>query len=57
VDNNIVSNEIKDEEEKKFEVDKKYIALTFDDGPSKVNTPVLLDILKDNDVKVTFFVL
>ncbi len=36
---------------------KKYIALTFDDGPSKKTTPQLLDILKENNVKATFFVL
>lgn len=32
------------------------VALTFDDGPS-VHTPRLLDILKENDAKATFFVL
>ncbi|MRJ07959.1 DUF3298 domain-containing protein [Ornithobacterium rhinotracheale] len=32
------------------------VALTFDDGPSDY-TPKLLDILKENDVKATFFVL
>lgn len=32
------------------------VALTFDDGPSAY-TPRLLDILKENDVKATFFVL
>lgn len=32
------------------------IALTFDDGPSSQATPRILDILRDNDVKVTFFV-
>lgn len=31
--------------------------LTFDDGPSKSVTPQILDILKENDVKATFFVL
>jgi peptidoglycan/xylan/chitin deacetylase (PgdA/CDA1 family) len=44
-------------EKKELSENKKYIALTFDDWPSKVNTPVLLDILEKNDVKVTFFVL
>lgn len=34
----------------------KCVALTFDDGPS-VYTDELLDILKENDVKATFFVL
>jgi len=33
------------------------IALTFDDGPSSKYTPKILDILKENDVKATFFVL
>ncbi len=34
-----------------------YVYLTFDDGPSKNVTPRLLDILKENDVKATFFIL
>lgn len=36
---------------------QKLIALTFDDGPSPATTPHLLDILKENNVKVTFFTL
>ncbi|PID83190.1 hypothetical protein CSB11_02495 [Candidatus Campbellbacteria bacterium] len=35
---------------------QKCIALTFDDGPS-VYTPKLLNILKENDIVATFFVL
>jgi peptidoglycan/xylan/chitin deacetylase (PgdA/CDA1 family) len=35
----------------------KLVALTFDDGPHKTLTPRLLDILKQEDVKATFFVL
>ena len=35
---------------------KKVVYLTFDDGPSK-NTPKILDILKENDVHATFFVI
>ncbi|AYE33263.1 polysaccharide deacetylase family protein [Clostridium septicum] len=35
---------------------KKYVFLTFDDGPSP-NTEKVLDILKENNVKGTFFVL
>lgn len=35
---------------------KKLVALTFDDGPSAVTTPRLLDILAEKQVKVTFFV-
>lgn len=35
----------------------KMIALTFDDGPSPTFTPQILDILKKNNVKGTFFVI
>lgn len=35
----------------------KVIYLTFDDGPSSSITPMLLDILKEENVKATFFVL
>ena len=31
------------------------IALTFDDGPNPVNTPHVLDVLKEEGVKATFF--
>lgn len=36
---------------------KKYIALTFDDGPNPATTPQVLDILKEKNVKATFFML
>lgn len=36
---------------------KKYVALTFDDGPHGVYTPELLDTLKKKGVSATFFVL
>ncbi len=39
-----------------YSSDEKQVFLTFDDGPSSV-TPNILDILKENDVKATFFVL
>jgi peptidoglycan/xylan/chitin deacetylase (PgdA/CDA1 family) len=35
----------------------KTVYLTFDDGPDKVNTPKVLDILKKYNVRATFFVL
>jgi cellulose synthase/poly-beta-1,6-N-acetylglucosamine synthase-like glycosyltransferase/peptidoglycan/xylan/chitin deacetylase (PgdA/CDA1 family)/spore germination protein YaaH len=35
----------------------KVIALTFDDGPSRLSTPAILDVLKKKDVKASFFVL
>ncbi|MCR8630071.1 polysaccharide deacetylase family protein [Paenibacillus radicis (ex Xue et al. 2023)] len=34
----------------------KRVALTFDDGPDNIYTPKILDILKKNDIKATFFV-
>ena len=33
-----------------------HIALTFDDGPHRTNTPRLLDMLKERNIKATFFV-
>jgi len=36
---------------------KKLIALTFDDGPHPALTPRLLDFLREQDVRVTFFVI
>ena len=36
---------------------KKLVALTFDDGPSSETTPGLLDILFQEDVPATFFML
>lgn len=36
---------------------KKYLAITFDDGPDKQYTPEILDILKEKHVKATFFVI
>ncbi len=37
--------------------DEKVAFLTFDDGPSPDVTPKILDILKDEDIKATFFVI
>ncbi|HOK32480.1 MAG TPA: polysaccharide deacetylase family protein [Limnochordia bacterium] len=36
---------------------QRKIALTFDDGPDRINTPKILDILRDEQVVATFFVL
>ena len=33
-----------------------HVSVTFDDGPSKVNTPKLLEILRQEHAQVTFFV-
>lgn len=35
----------------------KRVFLTFDDGPSKAVTPHILDTLKENNIKATFFLL
>lgn len=35
----------------------KYIALTFDDWPNNIYTPQVLEILKKENIKATFFVL
>jgi peptidoglycan/xylan/chitin deacetylase (PgdA/CDA1 family) len=37
--------------------DPGHVALTFDDGPSSRSTPVFLNLLREHDVKATFFVL
>jgi peptidoglycan/xylan/chitin deacetylase (PgdA/CDA1 family) len=34
---------------------KMIIALTIDDAPTRLETPIILDILRDNDVRATFF--
>ena len=38
------------------DTEEKLVALTFDDGPHKYRTPEILDILRENNVKATFFV-
>lgn len=47
----------KKELEASLSTDKKTVYLTFDDGPSATNTPVILDILKKHNAKATFFML
>jgi Polysaccharide deacetylase len=42
------------EQEKAQWAQQKIVYLTFDDGPTKY-TPQILDILKQNDIKATFF--
>ncbi len=36
---------------------ERTVALTFDDGPDSVNTPIILEILKKEGIKATFFLL
>lgn len=45
------------EKQLKEKEDRKIVYLTFDDGPSNNITPQILDILKEYDVKATFFVI
>ena len=51
------SNEIVEEEKAVAINNKKIIYLTFDDGPSSKVTNNVLDILKENKVKATFFLI
>lgn len=51
-----VTQEGKDNLQNIYQAETKRAFLTFDDGPSIV-TPTILDILKQEDVKATFFVL
>ncbi|MGG6312432.1 N-acetylmuramoyl-L-alanine amidase [Paenibacillus macerans] len=37
--------------------DGKQVALTFDDGPDRIVTPNILEVLIENDIKATFFIL
>lgn len=47
----------KAEAEKELDVSGKYVALTFDDGPSNKVTPRVLDVLKEYDANATFYML
>ncbi len=40
-----------------YDVNKKYIALTFDDGPNEINTKTVLDALEKYEAKATFMVI
>ncbi|WP_297714160.1 polysaccharide deacetylase family protein [Clostridium sp.] len=53
-----IENASENTDYKKNNVDeeKKIVYLTFDDGPSK-NTELILDILKENNVHATFFII
>lgn len=56
-----IEKEKKQEEERLKELERlknqKTVYLTFDDGPSRIVTPQVLDILKKEDIKATFFIL
>ncbi len=40
-----------------YKSEEKRVFLTFDDGPSKKVTPLILDLLQQENIKATFFVL
>lgn len=44
-------------EDRVIDPDKPMVALTFDDGPSKLYTNTILDLLKEHDAAATFFIL
>ena len=41
---------------KRGNTDEHKIALTFDDGPHSEKTPAILEVLKQNNIKATFFI-
>ena len=51
------SEKAKQEMNNIYNIDKKVAFLTFDDGPSQAVTPLILDLLKEENIKATFFVL
>ena len=58
---NIVENNFTEEQmqaiENIYETEEKRVFLTFDDGPTQSVTPFILDLLKQENIKATFFVL
>lgn len=40
-----------------YDAQEKRVFLTFDDGPTNTVTPLILDLLKQENIKATFFVL
>lgn len=57
IDQNFVDPSVITDESPTFEEGKKYVALTFDDGPNPDTTPELIRILGSKDVSATFFML
>lgn len=55
--NSIISDEFKDKVSTLTNGEEKIAYLTFDDGPNITVTPKILDILKAEDIKATFFVI
>ncbi len=55
--NSFISTETMEEIASITKKEEKIAYLTFDDGPNTQVTPKILDILKEEDVKATFFVI
>lgn len=53
----VAYDQVLNEPVKNIDPQKPMIALTFDDGPTKRYTPVILDALKEHNASATFFVL
>lgn len=47
----------KKEKNQNYLIETGPLALTFDDGPDSIYTPQILDILKEKNVKATFFLI
>ena len=56
-DNSIVSSSLQAKFDSLNSCDEKVAYLTFDDGPTIKATPKILDILKEEDIKASFFVI
>lgn len=53
----VYSNNAKNKMKNIYLSNEKVAYLTFDDGPSQTVTPLILDLLKKENIKATFFVL
>ena len=53
----VYSEKTKKEMNEIYNLDSKIAYLTFDDGPTQAVTPLILDVLKEENIKATFFVL
>ena len=53
----VYSENAKKEMKNIYKSNAKVAFLTFDDGPSQAVTPLILDLLKEENIKATFFVL
>ncbi len=51
----ILDSHYENEDGMQTKLNEKYVALTFDDGPSSKYNPLILNILKENKAQSTFF--